>query len=294
MRVFFLSDQPCTLTANGLYLGCVDGHERVAELEPSDGVLLEFKCAGFLPVLFLFNEEFLYAPPEQARLYHTKNGLALYVTGFIRQPSPLRPVWQKQLNNAKLTLYVQGGVQLSIENESGFHVVDLPDAFEFSTVAAAGELFLLERQNEFMLINREGGIAVRSEGKIVERGNTVTAEVPFHDSLRHSALCVWERGKLTDCRIRTGVKPSAATYALALFESALLGADCTPYLADNLAEKAPALKEYLGDFQSVVLTDNTDEVGLVYEERTRVYRVRYYHVAIEGGKVTNITPVENM
>lgn len=280
------------LTAGGLPLGTVDGHERSAELDPAAAVFLEFKCPGRLPVQFFFDEAFLADPPDHVRLYYTREAVAVYVYDFPRAEALLRPLAQERLQGTLLTLYLQGGVQLSLENETGFHIVDLPDPFEQGRIAQAGELFLIEAPENFCLINRSGEVLVLSEGTVSEREPHVCAEVPFHDSLGHTAACTFEEGKLTDCRIRTARKPTAATYALALFESALIGADCTPYLAENLTEKKDALGEYLGKYCSVVLTGSAEVVGLVYERKPRVYDVRYFSVTLEeDGKISNIRPL---
>ncbi|MBR7186031.1 MAG: hypothetical protein IKD43_00810 [Clostridia bacterium] len=293
MRVFFLSEKTCVLSVNGLFLGTVDGFERTVELEPADGVFCELMLPGYHALRFRFDETFLTAPPEQVSLYYTKAGVAIYAAGFLREDASLRPVRQERLAGTLLTLYVQGRVQLSLENEMGFHIIDLPDAFEVATMSQAGDYFLLETAAAFLLLTRKGEIVVRAEGHVIERGERVTADVPFRDSLRHTAVCTWEKGKLTDCRIRTSSQPTEATYALALFESVLIGADPSPYLSKNLAEKAHALGEYLGKFTSVVLTERTDEVGLVYERKTRVFDLRYFRVTLgEDGKITNIAPLE--
>ncbi len=293
MRVYFLSEFPCTLWVGGLLLGGIDGHERSVEIDPANALFCECKRPACLPVSFTFDEAFLTAPPDHVRIYHTRTGVAVYVCGFLREDAALRPLAQERIRGTLLTLYVQGRVQLSLSNETGLHIVCLGDEFEGAKLREAGELFLIEAQTAFCLVTRDGEIKVTSEGTVSECGERVTAEVPFRDSLAHTALCTWEKGELTDCRIRTARTPQPATYALALFESVLIGADPAPYLAENLVPKADALKEFLGEFVSVVLTDRGDEIGLVYPRGKRVFEVRYFRVALgEDGKISNISPME--
>ena len=292
MHAFFLSEIPSLLTVNGLPLGSVDGHERSVELDPADRVWCELKSPGYHAICFSFDETFLLSPPENVHLYFTRTGVAVYAHGFLKEDATLRPLRQARLDGTLLTLYVQGRVQLSLENEMGFHIVNLGYEFENATLSTAGKLFLVEAPSAFCLVGRDGRVYVQSEGTMSERGTRVTAEVPFHDSLGHTALCTWENGNLTECRIRTARQPQPATYALALFECVLIGAETTPFLADNLVEKADALKEFLGEFVSVVLTDRPDEVGLVYPQRARVFEVRYFRVTLdENGKIANIKPL---
>ena len=68
--------------------------------------------------------------------------------------------------------------------------------------------------------------------------------------------------------------------------------DPSPYLHEKIRGKADSLKEFLGDYRSVVLTDRPERVGLVYERKTRVYDVRYFIVTVEDGKISNIAPEE--
>ena len=68
--------------------------------------------------------------------------------------------------------------------------------------------------------------------------------------------------------------------------------DPSPYLHESIRGKAASLKEFLGDYRSVVLTDRPERVGLVYERKERVFDVRYFTIAVEDGKISNIIPEE--
>lgn len=286
-----MAEKPCALYVNGIFLGTADGFERSTELNPEDGVFCELKPSGFLSVRFRFDEEFLFSPPPQVKLYYTENAVAVYVCDFIRADQSLKVLWQKRLGGSLLTLTLQGRVTLNLENETGFHVLNLPDTFETCTVKKHGNFFLLQSETMFALLSHDGKIPVLSEGTVLESKNGLKAEIPFHDSVGHTAICGYKNGELEECTIRTKREPTEATFALALFESALIGADCKPYLANALLEKANSLKEFLGEFLSVVLTDTPNKVGLVYERKERVYDVRYFRVEITDGKVSNVLPL---
>ena len=289
MRVYFLAEKLCALTVGGALLGTVDGFERSAEIEPSDGLICEFApLAAFLPVRFRLDETFLLAPPPEITLYYTEHGVAIYCSGFLRADQSPRTVWKKFVGGADLSLSVQGKVFLRMENENGESFVPLPDSFEACTVRDCGENFLLETPEAFLLLSRKGEKLVAAEGRVTEIGICLSAEIPFHDSRGHSALCTWENGKLTACTVRATRDLTEATFALALFESVLIGADVTPFLHDSLAGKAAMLREYLGDFRSVVLTDAPDRVGLVYERRERIFDVRYFRIELQDGKISNL------
>ncbi len=278
---------------NGMYLGLVDGFERTTELCPCDGLWCAVTpCGGeFQPFGFRFDEDFLLSPPPFVRLYYTEKGVAVYFCRFLRADQSLRVLRQERLAGSLLTLTLQGKLQLALENETGFHLTDLPDRLESSVFSVRREGFLLTADDAFALLSRGGELLLFSEGKVLESRETLDAEVPFHDSLGHTAVCRWRDGALESCSIRAAGTPTPATYALALFESALIGADVRPYLDDALAEKADSLKEYLGDYRSVVLTEDPARVGLVYPRRERVFDVRYFTVESKQGKISNITPV---
>lgn len=292
MRVFFLSETLCGLTVGGIYLGLVDGFERSAEIEPKNGLFCELNPAGeFLPVSFHLNDDFLHDPPPQIDLYYTERGVALYAHGFLPADQTLKVLWQERLGGAVLTLMRQGTLQLALDDEKGFRLVELPDRLSGCRPSVRREGFLLTAENALALLSREGELLICTEGKLLSAEETIKAEVPFHDALGHTALCEWRDGKPVAYTIRARGKPTAATLALALFESVLIGADARPFLAENLAKKADALKEYLGDYRSVVLTDLPEKAGLVYQRKRGVYEVRYFAVETSDGKISNIKPL---
>lgn len=289
MRVFFLAETTCALTVNGVYLGIVDGFERTCELEPADRVFCELKPCDRLPVSFFFDEDFLLAPPPQIKLYYTERGVAIYAENFPYADQTLRVLWQKRFGNALLTLCTQGKLQLNLQCGGELHLLELPDALTDCKPSPLGEDFLLEGEDAFARVSREGKLVLFSEGKVLERGERLRAEVRFHDSAQHTAVCVWEGEKLVECTVRTASEPQADTFALAFFESILIGADPLPFLHETLSEKADSLREFLGDFRSVVLTDARDRVGLVYKRKERIYDLRYFRIELEDGKIKNIT-----
>ena len=291
MQVFFLAERPCILTLGGATLGVVDTFERSVELDPADRTFCTLSpLGGYLPFSFCIDEDFLLAPPPGITLYHLsgRKSAALFAGGFARTDQSLKVLRQERLGGARLTLLRQGKLLLDLETEEGFRLIELPDALEESTFFIQDGGFLLCAPNAFALLTRQGEIVVQAEGRIVETGDVLRAEVPFHDSRGHTALCEWKNGELVSCTLRTARDPVPATFALAFFESVLLGLDASPFLSPGL--EADALREYLGDFRSVVLTEEESRVGLVYPRRERVFDVRYFSVETDGGRVCNIIP----
>ncbi len=277
------------LTVGGLPLGTVDGFERTAELDPHDNLFCEIAPAGYLPVRFFFNEAFLHGPPPQIDLCYAREVLILSAHGFLREDPSMQIHWQRRMGGLLFTLYTQGKTALCIGAGAEMHVLPLADGFESAELYSAGELFLLEGAEAFVLFTASGEALVRSDGKVIERGHAVKAEVPYHDSLGHTALVCYEDGTLTSCTLRAA-RSTPASFGLALFECARIGANCTSYLAEALQGKAESLREYLGDYLAAVPTGREDEVGLIFRRRPRIYEVRYFCITLEDGKISNITP----
>ncbi len=292
MRVYFLAEKQSGLFLNGIYLGTVDGFERSVELEPRDGIFCELRAPGYLPVCFRLDEDFLYSPPPAAEVYFSRGEAAIVCRGFVRADPSLSVLKQERLGGALLTLCMQGTLSLHLDCETGFHIIPLPERFSDCTFRTCGRDFLLECEDAFLLVSRDGTVPVRADGKVLGCDETLRAEISFHDSAGHTAAMEWRDGKLLSCAIRSPSEPREATFALALFESALIGADCAPYLAPELLGKAKDVRGFLGDFCDVVLTAERDVVGLVYPRKERIYDVRYFRVTIRDGKISNITETE--
>lgn len=287
MQVYFLAERKCILTLGGVVVGMVDTFERSVELEPDGLSCTLTPFGGYLPVSFRIDEDFFLSPPPEVALYRLGGErFALSVSGFMRSDQSLKILWQETVNGARLTLLRQGRLFLDLQTEAGFVLVPLDDALEGCRAAPQDDGFLLYTETRFCLISRAGEVLISSEGRVVETGARLVAEVPFHDSRGHAALCEWERGELAACSLKTALPPVPQTFALALFESVLLGLDPSPFLAPEL--DGDALREYLGEFVSVVLTDEENRVGLVYPRRERIYDVRYFTVETDGRRVVNI------
>lgn len=291
MRVYFLSEKRGALTVGGAYFGVVDGFERSAEVDPADGLWCECAAIGYAPVRFRFDENFLFAPPPHVKLYFSGGDVAVWLYDYLRDDPSLRVLRQETVDGSRLTLCMQGRLQLNLENETGFHLIPLPESLERCKPFPCCGGILLESADRFLLLSRDGETVAQGEGKVLEKGASLKAEVRLLDSAGHTALCEWRGTELVSCTLRASRPPTDATFALAFFESVLLGADVTPLLSEALQPKAGALKEFLGDFKEVALKGG-NLAGLVYERRERVFEVRTFRVDVENGKVTNISEQE--
>lgn len=239
----------------------------------------------------MIDQDFLFSPPPRVNLYYTDSAVAVYAFGFLREDQTLSVKQEQQLGGAHFTVYRQGELFLRYEN-GRTHVVPLDDRFEKCEIKEINDGYLLTGAGAFLLLKRDGTVFVRSEGEVIEAGRSLKAEIPFHDAMGHTAVSEWQNGELLSSTIRSRRAPNEATYALALFESLNIGLDPAPYLHEKIRDKADSLKEFLGDYRSVVLTDNPEKIGLVYERKERVFDVRYFYITVEDDKISNITPEE--
>ena len=290
MKVFFLSSRQAALTLNGVYLGMIDGFERSVQLNPDDGIYAQIAPLSCIPLRFCIDQDFLFAPPPNINLYYSDDEVAVYAFGFTREDQTLKVLSQERLGAAHFTLYRQGEIYLRYEN-GRTHVVPLSDEFERCKIEEVQDGYLLTGSGAFLLLGRDGKVLVQSEGEVLQASNPLTVEIPFHDAMGHSVVSEWKNGRLVATSVRAKRTPSEATYALALLESVKVGVDPAPYLHEKIRHKADALKEFLGDYHSVVLS-TPQRIGLVYQRRERVFDVRYFTITLEDGKISNISPEE--
>ena len=302
MKVYFLSSRPCALTLNDAYFGLTDRFERFAEISLKDNVFVRFTPENAQPIGFFLNESVRHAPPVGCEIYLLPNAIAIYAKDFPPSELTLKILSQKRFDNNKLTLFYQGELQLSIETEKGFFISTLPPAFENSELLFESGLFLLKAPNMLAIYTKTGErIFLESIVSCSIEAGTLSATLPLSDSLGRVADCAWEMSEhgvtrtkfvLSQSRTKSGESDpetlKAELLPFAFFESVLLGANYASLLSDDLAPQADKLKEYLGNFCSVTLTDDPSVCGLVYKKGERLFEIVHFTVTLENGKITDI------
>ena len=184
-----------------------------------------------------------------------------------------------------------------METEKGFFIATLPPSFFECSLEKQGDFYLLRSPTQLAVFTDSGKqILLETVLHYSVDGNLLLARLPLSDSLRRYADCKWELtqegAQLTAFELRQESGENATTELLpyAFFESVLLGADYTQLLCENLQPSAARLKEYLGEFQSVILTENPNRLGLVKAKAERLYEVNYYTITLENGKISDVSP----
>ncbi len=294
MRFYFLSDRPCALKLGGLYAGRVGGTEKFMDIDPSDNILCEFIPANgkYLPCSFEIDESFL--PPEGIKEYLFPNAVALYAEDFIRRDSTLKLLLQENFSDCTVSVFVQGRVQVSIENERDIFTHVLSDSFESCRIERKENCIVLFGEGEIAVLNAAGELLLTKETISARLDEALEAVVPFADSMNHYAECKWkltDRTELIEYKIACRLPPKENMLLYALTESLLIDADVKAFVTPSLYEKIRSLKKFLGDYLSVLFV-TPEVVGLTYQIKENVFRVDYYTAEYKDGKIDNIKEKE--
>jgi len=299
MKIYFLSSRPCALMLGGVFFGMTDGFERFAEIEPKDNVFAEFIPEGALPVGFFITEKLRFSPPDHCEVYILKDGIAVFAKSFPPSDFSLKLVAQQRFRENLVTVFRQGDLQISIETSKGFFVAPLSPCFEPCKIFWEHGLFFVEGQGALAVFNAAGECVLNekiSEYRI--ENDVLSAVLPLSDSRGRFAECAWaltdDACFQTSFKVRqpdTGKDEETLRDELipyAFFESVLIGADFSELLSDELKERAQHIKAFLGDFVSVVLTEQPNTCGLVRKKKERLFEVHYFTAEVKDGKIVDI------
>ncbi len=315
MKVYFLSSKSCILTLNGAYFGLTDTFERFVDLSPKDNLFAQFTPEDGLPICFFINESIRFHPPKRCEVYLLKDGLAIYAKDFPPSDMTLKTIAQEREIKTLVTVFRQGDVQVSIENPNGFFLSTLPPSFETCAITFYENFIFLNSPEQLAVFNQFGKLLLLE--KIIAfklEKDTLHATLPLSDRLRRVANCSWEFSNDTirqtafsisqetcvklsfDDGDRNETLPKTENIRdeilpYAFFESILIGAEYSHLLDESLKEKSKAIKEFLGEFTSVVLTEKTNVCGLIRKKSERLFEVDEFSVEIKDGKITNVWSV---
>ena len=288
-----------------------DTFERYAELSPQDNLFAEFTPESGQPIRFFLNESVRLNPPDRCEIYLLKDGLAVYAKDFPSTDHTLRVIAQEREGDTVVTVFSQGGVQVSIEGKRGFFLSTLPPSFESCKLQFYEDFALISSPTQFALYNKRGErLLLENYTALSLEEGMLNAILPLSDSLNRSAECSWSlcnstasqtkftitqktEFSLTDPAANSAAPPLLKEGLLpyAFLQSVLLGVDCAHLLSEELQPKAESLKEFLGDYQSVVLTKNPQICGLVRKKSERLFEVDEYFVELQKDKITDIKRV---
>ena len=303
MKIYFLSSRPCALMVNGAYFGLTDRFERFAELSLKDGLYISFMPENAQPLGFFLTENIRFQPPIGFEVYLLKDGVAVYARDFPPSDFVLKTIAQARFDDLLCTLFSQGVPQISIQSSDGFFTAPLSPVFDETTTITTHKGLLFISTNTHLAVYTRKAEEVFFEEVLsfqVEKDELV-ATLPLSDLFSRTAECRYAltqtsctRTSLTLRQTRTSRgetdknKIAQELLPYAFFESVLFGGEYKSMLSNELAKKADDLREFLGDFLSVTLTQNPNVCGLVRQKAERLFEVSYFTVEIENGKIADI------
>ncbi len=302
MKVYFLSAQTCALTVNGAYFGITDNFEKFAEVCLKDKLCVCFTPQNALPLCFFLTEDILFHPPDGCDVYLCGDAIAIYAHTFQARDTRLKIITQNHCENLVVTVFQQGEVQVTFQTLDNVVIAYLPPSFAVCDITFWKE-FCIFRSPEYVYVYTKTGACVLQEkaSSFNIENDLLQMLSPVSDALGFVAESEWEAQDNALTRTRYTLKQTRESYeqngvktamlGYAFFESVRIGAEFAQMLSDEMQEKQKDLQSYLGDFLSVVFTDNPLVCGLVYKKAERLYRVRYFQIALQNEKITDVFPI---
>lgn len=308
MRVYFLSYVPAALKLNGLFVGSIDAFERHIELDPADGVLAEIVPGDNLqPVNFFLDEKFFAAPPDFADVYLMDGDALIYLREYGRKDVKLKVIFQTRFCGSLITVFSQGGAYLSAEGAE-YSLTPLPLSFlqcrAEEKQLAGRDVLALYGGNAIAIISEHGKLIFLNAVESAEFGQNLKITAAFETCTAAKAECVFgydgQSLSLVNSRTVETRPPEESILHFAFFESVLCRGDYEKYLDDELKPRADDLISYLKDFVSVTVPTekfyavhgDIPAAGLVYPKGKNLFEVKYFRVDLNGGKISNLSPIE--
>lgn len=296
MKIYFLSSLPATLTLNEAYFGFTDTFERFAEISLKDNIFVRFTPQNALPISFFLTEDIRFTPPNGVEVYLLRDGIALYARDFPPSDFTLRPLAQVRAGNLLATLVMQGRLQLVMQSPDGFFVATLPPAFEKSNLSFHGDFLFVETQNRLAIFNARGEkVFMENILSYEERDGELNALLPLSDRFQRTAKCSYllsgttcTRTQFTIQQAKLNENTADELIPYAFFESVLIGANFEDLLCDELLPQKDKLLQFLGDFESVILTEDASTCGLIRKKGERLFETAYFTVTLQNGKIADI------
>ncbi|MGN0804774.1 MAG: hypothetical protein ACI4MS_05270 [Candidatus Coproplasma sp.] len=308
-KIYFLSAVSSALKLNGAYVGIIGGFEKFIQAELKEKILAEVIPDGeLLPVSFFICEELFKNPPPFLSIYLCEDEAVVYIHRFERAYKPIKVIAQANFNGILATLFCEGGrVYLNCEGER-CNLYDLAESFEkacFSEVSIGGyNALALSGDKCLCIISERGEMVFLNSVESWKAGDMLEVRVNFETCIGHYAVCRFsydgDKMTLTDSKTFSTRDTPIKLIPFAFFESLLTHGDFAEYLSDSIKDRAEDLPSYLGEFTDVAIPHSSfyqkhgdiDAVGLVYPLSKNLFKVKYYAVDIEGGKIDNIYEVE--
>ncbi|MDE6001314.1 MAG: hypothetical protein K2G96_03215, partial [Clostridia bacterium] len=256
---------------------------------------------------FFLDEKFFAEPPDFADVYLMDGDALIYMREYERKDVKLSVIYQTRFCGNLITVFSQGGVYLSAEGAE-YSLTPLPLSFlqcraEEKQLAGRAVL-VLYGGNRIAVISDSGKLIFLNAVESAEFGEDLKVCAAFETCTAAKAECVYgydgQTLSLKHSKTIETRQPEDGILHFAFFESVLCRGNFEKYLDDELKARAGDILSYLNDFVSVTVPTekfyamhgDIPAAGLVYPKGKNLFDVKYFKVELNGGKISNISPIE--
>ncbi len=293
MKICFLAETPCLLKVSGTTFGVVGTFEKSADISLKDNLLLEFLPENALPIRFFLTERTPFSPPENVDIYRKKDGIILFVHGFCPTDFSMKVLSQKRFGDTLVTLFCQGEITLIFDSPTGCKFYPVPHKYATANIRFLGGVALLFTETDALCVSEKDGILFDLPTKKVEfssTGFTVYQQLftTYHAEKKLEYTVTDGSIFLENSTLICPEKNRDILLAFAFFEGLMIGYGIEKYLSDDLKEKLPKIKAFVGNYTEVLPTEKDTKVGLVRKIKDRVFRIDEFSVTVEDGKICDV------
>ena len=309
MFFYFSSDFPAVIKLGGIYYGKLDRTVKHVNID-GDVPFIEIcpTVANERSFNFFLDQEFLCSPPANVSVTDLKGGYLIKFERNLFFPQ-FKLIAQEKFPNALVTVFNENGLKISIETPNCFFIDTVPfitnsatiynlniDGKDCVAVFFNGEKNLVEVFSLSEKITKVFSRAVSS----ARFDCGLETEETFCDIAKHSVTSTWGFNQNSFIEKTRTVKKQKDFCLLdlnerivpfAFLEELLVFGDVKEYLSTNLKDQSQKLYGFLGDFIGVFpppIFRKIDEVGLIYPNGERKYKVEYFTFEIKNHLIYNI------
>lgn len=309
MKIYFSSQKRAALKLNGQFVGVIDGVEKFVQLPQKQTVLAEILPVGeYAPLHFFIDEESLLSPPPFLNVFIMPDGYALHIKRYRCNGTPFKILTQAHFNGFCVTTFCLNGIEYASYDGKSCCLYELGEGFAngkpttckisgydcVEIATASGYCLLSSGGKKLYLGNAQGGCT----GDILQLTQKYASSVGYFAKQEYS----FDGTTLNLCKqtINYSTPPTEANYHLAFFEGLNLGFDCKQFLSEELHNQTAAIKDYLGEYTSVLppnacldeLYGKIKGAALAYHVKENLFNIKYYAIEEENGAIVNIKTAE--
>ena len=258
---YFLSNIPCHLKINGIYVGEIDGNLKLIQAK-ENSIFLEF-----LPKNNLYYPVYGNKTSEYLRVFKVENGFLYYPVFLLKKSLPTKIIFQKSegfsFGEVLLTVITGGDVKMFLDGylsdvkplpfiPNGYEIKFLDGFIAVLLKGVKTAVFLYDiNTRKLCYLDVLDEVYFSDVLTAVKRYKTVTKTIIKETWSISSEVKLLSLESNLEKPYR---EINENLLSLAFFENASLGADLKEIVTSNFYEKTANLKSFLGDVINVVFS----------------------------------------